>query len=190
MIAEMAGWESRLIDFSLDFYQAPIDSDVYIHLPAGFHADGEDKNETYFLKLKKNLYGTRQAAENWFDMLKTGLEDEGFKQNKVDPCIFVRNNCIVICYNYDCCVFSKYKETIDALLKNLSKIFKMTYEGCVNSYLGMNVSKYPNGTITMSQPAIIDEILNSLGICDESKMHDTPANVILTKDEDGNGRKQ
>ena len=28
--------------------------------------------------LRKNLYGTRQAAENWFDMLKTGLEDEGY----------------------------------------------------------------------------------------------------------------
>ena len=33
------------------------------------------------------IYGNRQAAENWFDMLKTGLEDEGFKQNKLDPCI-------------------------------------------------------------------------------------------------------
>ena len=60
----------------------------------------------------------------------------------------------------------------------------------MKSYLGMNISKDTNGTITMSQPAIIDKILNSLGICDESKMHDTPANVILTKDEDGNGRKQ
>ena len=48
------------------------------------------------MKLKKNLYGTRQSAENWFDMLKIVLEDECFKQNKVDPCFFVRNNCIVI----------------------------------------------------------------------------------------------
>ena len=92
MMTEMAGWESRQIDYVLAFSQATIDSDVYLHLPAGFHVDGEDENETYFLKLKKNLYGTRQAAENWFDMLKTGLEDEGFRQNKVDPCLFVRNN--------------------------------------------------------------------------------------------------
>ena len=42
----------------------------------------------------------------------------------------------------------------------------------------------------MSQPAIIYKILNSLGICNEYKMHDTPANVILTKDEDINGMKQ
>ena len=104
MMAEMAGWESRQIDYVLAFYQAPIGSDVYPRLPAGFHVDGKDKNETYFLKLKKNLYGTRQAAAKWFDMLKTGLEDEGFKQNKVDPCLFVRNNCIVIFYVDDCCI--------------------------------------------------------------------------------------
>ena len=49
----------------------------------------------------------------------------------------------------------------------------------MKSYLGMNFSKDRNETITMSQPAFIDKILNSLGIYDESKMHDTPANVIL-----------
>ena len=33
----------------------------------------------------------------------------------------------------------------------------MTDEGYVESYRGMNVSKYPNGTITMSQLAIIEK---------------------------------
>ena len=42
----------------------------------------------------------------------------------------------------------------------------------------------------MIQPEIIEKILNRLGIFDESKIHDTPANVILTKDKYGNGRKQ
>ena len=63
----MAGWESRQIDYVLAFSQAPIDSDIYLHLP-----------------------------ESWFDMLKPAVEDEGFKQNKVNPCLFVRNNCIAI----------------------------------------------------------------------------------------------
>ena len=136
--------------------------------------------------MKKNLYGTRKAAENWFNI----IEDEGFKQNKVDPCNFVRNNCIFIRYVNYCCIVSKYKETIDALLKNISKKFMLIDDGGVKSYIGMNVSKDPNENITMSQPAIIDRIFNSLGICNESKMHDTTANVILTRDGDGNRRKQ
>ena len=86
---------------------------------------------------------------------------------------------IVIFFVDDSCIFYRDKETIDALLKNLSKTFNLNDEGDVKSYLGMNVRKDTNGTITMSQPAIIDKILNSLGICDEQKMHDTPENFIL-----------
>ena len=100
-------------------------------------------------------------------MLKIGLEDEGFKQNKVDPCIFLRKTFIVIFYVDDFCILSKDKEIIDALLINLSNTFKMTDERGVKSYLGMNVRKYSNGTITMSQ-----------------------SNVILKRDEEGNGRNQ
>ena len=42
MMFKMDGWESRKIGYVLDFSQAPIDSDIYLHLPAGFHVDGED----------------------------------------------------------------------------------------------------------------------------------------------------
>ena len=42
----------------------------------------------------------------------------------------------------------------------------------------------------MIEPANIDNILNILGICDESKMHDTPANIILIKDETGTEEKR
>ena len=105
-----------------------------------------------------------------------------FQTKYVDPCIFVRNNCSVIWYVDDFCILSKDKETIDALLKNLSKTFKLNDEGGLNSNLGMNVRKDPNGTINMSQSENINKILNILGTCDESKIHDTPENVILTRD--------
>ena len=58
----------------------------------------------------------------------------------------------MIFYVGKCCILSKDKETIDALLINLSNTFKLTDERGVKSYLDMNVSKDPNGTITMSQP--------------------------------------
>ena len=88
------------------------------------------------------------------------------KKNRVDPCIFVRKNYIVIFYIDDCCILSKDKEKIYALLKDISKTFNLTNDGYVESYIGVNIRKYPNGTITMIQPTIIDKILNSLVICD------------------------
>ena len=42
----------------------------------------------------------------------------------------------------------------------------------------------------MIQSTIIEKILNSLCIWDESKMNDKPENDVLTGDKDKNGRKQ
>ena len=53
ILVEMTGFESRQIDDVLDFSQAPIDSDAYLHLLAGFHVDGTNENEIYFLQLDK-----------------------------------------------------------------------------------------------------------------------------------------
>ena len=86
-------------------------------------------------------------------------------------------------------IFQKQRDNW-CIIENIIKKFKLTNEGGVNSYLGMNFSKNWNGTITTIQPAIIDKILNSLGMCYESKMNDTPENVILKKDEDSNRRNQ
>ena len=110
-------------------------------------------------------------------------------QKKIISMSFCDEKCIVIRYVDDCCKFSEYKDTIDGKLKNIPKTFNLTNEGYARSYFGMNVSKDQNVTITMSQPEIIDKILNILGICDDSKIKDTPGNIILTRYEDVNGRK-
>ena len=59
MMDEMAVWEYIQIYHVLALYQAPIDSDVNLHLP-----------------------------ENWFDMLKLDLKMK-VSNKKVDPCLFV-----------------------------------------------------------------------------------------------------
>ena len=48
MMPEIAGWESRYIDYILAFSKSPIDNGVYLYLPA-----------------------------NWFDALKTGVKHKG-----------------------------------------------------------------------------------------------------------------
>ena len=191
LLTTLAGWHSRQIDYVLAFSQAPIDADVYCHLPAGFHIkDGND--DEYVIQLVKNLYGTKQAAANWFEMMKQGLEKQGFKSSKTDPCLFLRNDTIIVTYVDDCLIFSKDETSIDTLLDNLRKIFKLTDEGSdVNAFLGIKVEKGENGSITMTQPALINRILNDLSLQDGNcKLHDTPANVTLTKSTSGEDRNQ
>ena len=89
-------FDSQSIDFALAFPQVGLDIDIYMELPQGIEvADG---NETYVLKLNKNLYGLKQANHNWFIMLSNGLKDRGFTSSQIDPCVFYKEDMIFLVY--------------------------------------------------------------------------------------------
>jgi hypothetical protein len=54
------GWDSRQIDFVLAYTQALVECKLYMAIPNGFEVEGD---EEYVLKLKKNLFGQRQASD-------------------------------------------------------------------------------------------------------------------------------
>ena len=81
------------------------------------------------MKLEKNLYGTKQAVANWYEMLKEGLNKEGFKSSKIDPCLFLRHDAIIVTYVDDCLIFSKNQKIIENLITSLKQTFKLTDEG-------------------------------------------------------------
>ncbi len=63
VIAKIHGLESKLIDFVLAFPQADLDIDIWMELPIGFQMiEDPDQSQLYVLKLKKNLYGLKQAS--------------------------------------------------------------------------------------------------------------------------------
>ena len=101
-------WHSKSIDFVLAFPQAELDHDVFMEFPAGVCSDAGTRKE-YVLKLKKNLYGLKDAAHNWFQMLSKGLTGSklGFKPSEVDPCVFYRKDAIILTYVDDCLILSK-----------------------------------------------------------------------------------
>ena len=45
---------------------------------------GVDGNRVeWVIKSNKSLYGLNQASENWFDLIKNGLERRGYHQSQV-----------------------------------------------------------------------------------------------------------
>ena len=78
-LCNIHGLESKSIDFILAFPQADLDVDIWMELPTGIVVSGKDtESRAYVLKLKKSLYGLKQASLNWFDKLKQGLMNRGF----------------------------------------------------------------------------------------------------------------
>ncbi len=95
-IAKIHGLSSKSIDFVLAFSQADLEIPVYMESPIGFDAPNNEDQQFYILKLNKSFYGLKQAGYNWFAKLSNGLQDHGFVQSNIDPCIFFGQKCIVL----------------------------------------------------------------------------------------------
>ena len=72
MIALLLNLQSVQVDYTAAFPQAPLIDDVYVEMPRWF----KEKNKVY--KLKRNLYGLKQAARNFYEHLKEKLEAQKF----------------------------------------------------------------------------------------------------------------
>jgi hypothetical protein len=120
-IAKIHSLSSKSINFVLAFPQADLEIPVYMELPFGFEAPDGENCKTYVLKLNKNLYGLKQAAYNWFAKLSNGLQDRGFVQSNIDPCIFFGHKCIILTYVDDCIIIGDMHNRITALIQSLHK---------------------------------------------------------------------
>ncbi len=79
------------------YLQAPIEMDIYMELPQGIQtAHGNSKD--HMLKLKKNIYGQKQAGRVWNLFLVDKLLSIGFTTSLVDDCVFYRNDVIFMVY--------------------------------------------------------------------------------------------
>jgi len=187
---------TRQVDYTSAFPQADLDVPVYMRVPQGWyvdstgklaqHRDSKFQDKDHYLKLKKNLYGCKQAAHNWFKKLSEGLLREGFVKSKTDSCLFMRHDCIIVVYVDNCLFFSPNKSMIGSVIASLSTTFKLKDEGDVSAFLAVQINKDPKAkTISFTQPGLIDQIIRDVGITRSSKGKDTPVDSILYADADG-----
>lgn len=165
------GYKSRQVDYVQAFPQASLSEEekVFMEIPPGFRYEGSNSSN-YVLRLRKNLYGLKQAAYNWNVMLTEGLKQIGFTQSKHDPCLFFKENIVCVIYVDDTIFFSKNDALINQTIKDLQDAdFVLTDEGQVDAFLGIRMQKQSDGSIKMTQPHLISTILALVGIEQDTK---------------------
>ena len=184
-LALIKSWHTRQIDFTLAYPQADVECDLYMDIPKGFEV-GKNSNQ-YCLQILKNIYGQKQAGRMWALHLKKGLLSIGFVQSGADDCIFFRGSTIFMVYVDDGIFMGPSKGEIDICIKDMELIFKLTDEGNISDYLGIKVTKLPDGRISLTQPHLIDIIIADLNFADNTKAKEIPAisSHILQRDLDG-----
>ena len=133
--------------------------------------------------LKRNLYGQKQAGRVWNTYLHEGLLARGFQQSQVDMCLYYhpKYDVNMLIYTDDGILTGKSDADIDAvlgLLRNKSgalRPFDITDEGSITDYLGVKVESLSDGSIKLSQPHLIQQVIDDIGFNDRTKTKDTPA---------------
>jgi hypothetical protein len=78
-------WSIHQFDVPQAFLRSDADCDIFVYPPTGF-----SEFSGQLLKLTKMLYGSKQAAHLWFNLLNTFLLEIGFVASSMDPCFYRR----------------------------------------------------------------------------------------------------
>jgi hypothetical protein len=86
-VAALKGYTVHQLDISNAYLHADVTEEIYMKQPEGFEKKGNNGIELV-CKLKKSLYGLKQAARNWNEYLNKWLINHGFTRSQVDPCLY------------------------------------------------------------------------------------------------------
>jgi len=191
LLSILHSWQTVQVDFVQAYLQAPIERDLYMNLPKGITlSEGDAKQKV--LRLKKNLYGQKQAGRVWYNHLKQGLTKIGFVQSSCDECLFYRKNVYFLVYVDDGIFCGPDPKAVKQAIQDLTKAgFDIENKGTISDYLGVHVEKLPSGEIKLSQPQLIKQLIQDLEGDLQAMKNNKPTAVpalssrILQRDEEG-----
>ena len=177
---------TKQIDFVQAFPQAPMLRTQYMKLPKGIQIEGVDDPSEWVLELKKNLYGGKDAGRNWYLFLKGKLKDIGFVRSNFDECVFFKGTCMYVLYTDDSILAGPNKQELDQIIADIKGTgLEITDEGDIADFLGVNIQR-EGGSFHLTQPKLIDSILEDLSLQEGSHTKDIPmaSSKLLSRHKD------
>ena len=78
-------WTIHQMDVKTTFLNGVVEEELYVEQPLGFET--HDK-QTHVCKLKKAVYGLKQAPTTWYSRMDNFLMSLGFTKNKADSNLY------------------------------------------------------------------------------------------------------
>jgi hypothetical protein len=81
------GWKLHQMDVNTAFLNGQVEEEVYIERPQSFVVQIK---ESHIRKLKKPLYGMKQAPRAWYARINNYLQSLDFSKSAVDPNLYFK----------------------------------------------------------------------------------------------------
>ena len=84
--------DMRLMDVVTAYLYGSLEKEIYMRIPDEFEIPEtyNGSREMYSIKLNKSLYGLKQSGRMWYNRLSTFLIKEGYKNDHICPCVFIK----------------------------------------------------------------------------------------------------
>lgn len=154
------------MDVSTAFLNGKLDEDIYLLPP-----DGVDIRPGFCWRLKRSLYGLKQAGRTWNKTFDRALLDLGFVRLNAETCLYVlRENgklCFLVVYVDDLLLAATDRPYMDSIKRRLGALYKMRDLGAASSVLGIKIERdRANRTISLSQEQYVESVLKRFGMQD------------------------
>lgn len=154
------------LDAVTAFLNGELEEKIYMEQPI-LYEDGTKR----YCRLKKSIYGLKQASRVWNRTLDGVLTDFGLEQSKTDQYIYFSKKSVQILYLAiyvdDILIFTNDTKLEQTVRDTLSNNFKMKYMGESSSILGIRIQRDVQlGTISIGQTKYIDDMLHKFNMTD------------------------
>ncbi|GJY43958.1 retrovirus-related pol polyprotein from transposon TNT 1-94 [Tanacetum coccineum] len=147
------------MDVKTAFLYGPLKEEVYVNQPDRF-VNPYHPDQVY--RLKKALYGIKQAPRAWYDKLSNFLVSKGFSKGSIDPSLFITKHgedILLVQIYVDDIIFGSTNPKLSKRFEKLMHIkFEMSMMGELKLFLGIQIHQSPRG-IFINQAKYAQEIL-------------------------------
>ena len=153
-----------------------------MNVPKGYKMKNTGSKSPHVLQLFKNLYGQKQAGRVWHQHIHGILIELGYKPSTVDECVYYRDKLIFL--RYIDAGMSPDDARIDTAILKLRARLELRDERQLSNYLGVNIRVDDKGSFHLTQPHLIDQVLQEINFRPDTKLQ-TPAaecTTILKRD--------
>lgn len=153
------------LDVSTAYLNGDLDEDIYMRQPEIY-----DDKSGYVLKLKKSLYGLKQAGRVWNTKLDGVLTKMGYRACESEPCLYTKSSKaktinVIAVYVDDLLLACSNKGEMLATKKAICSEFQVVDKGPVTNFLGLEIQREGDtGAIRVSQNKHIMGLLKEMGM--------------------------
>ncbi|KAL0442235.1 UNVERIFIED_CONTAM: Retrovirus-related Pol polyprotein from transposon RE1 [Sesamum radiatum] len=166
------GWPIYQVDINNAFLYGFLEEDIYMHPPYGYHVQPGQ-----VCKLKRSLYGLKQASRQWNLELTTKLLSYGFHQSSHDHCLFTQQTDVgmvaLIVYVDDILITCSLEAKIAEIKNFLDGPFTIKDLGLSKYFLGLEIAHSTSGK-SITQHKFIRDIIQDTGLLDAKPASSPP----------------